>query len=916
VFIAVPGLQSDGREFIHAAIASGASFVLCHEHTSDQHDRTQGIRIRQEQNVWFVQGLTEHLGELASIWYGEPSKQLKVIALTGTNGKTSCTQWLTQTLSNLGHQVGAIGTLGVTSLNGLQQYGALTTPDVISVHRQLATFVAQGAEYVVMEASSIGLEQGRLNGVNVDLAGFLNLTHDHLDYHGDMQSYANAKALLFQLQTLSGVVINQDDPYADVMIKSCKAPIVFFGMTAKAAVQAQHVTENEAGISFDLSIDNEVVPVQLPFFGTHNASNLLCVASLLHLLEFSLTQIVESLRALKVVPGRMEPVSSPIESSTQQPLVLVDFAHTPDALAHVLSSSRHIAQKRQGRLWCVLGCGGDRDTAKRSVMGEIASLKADHVLVTSDNPRSESPDLIIQQIMSGVKAQVNAESVSVRIMSDRAQAILRGVLDAAPTDVVVIAGKGHESGQDIKGVTYPFDDRQWAAAGLLLRQSPMFETDSRALTPGSVFIAIEGEQFDGHSYLSQVQQLGATAAIVNEVNQAVNLPQIALGNTRQALMTLATAWRQCFDMPVIGVTGSNGKTTTKEMIAAGLSAAWGSDGYLATQGNLNNELGVPLTVLRLRHHHRAAVIELGMNHPGEIALISQCAQPTIGLVLNAQREHQEFMHSVQAVAQENAAVFTYLLPRGVAVFPAADTYTELWQTMSQAHQALTFGQDKSAMFNVSDVVPTQLGGHLFSLNTPNEHASINLPIPGLHNIMNAAAACACVWAAGIPLRTMALALQNFGAVKGRMMLHHLSNHQILIDDTYNANPDSVRAAIDVLVSLPPPRLLVLGDMGEVGHDTAAMHAEVGHYAQQSGVDHLLAMGQDTRYTVKAFGQQAQRFETPEEVCVEIMRRTPRSILVKGSRFMKMERVIGQYMSAEQLKETQHLTHCSGEKHAV
>ena len=916
VFIAVPGLQANGQEFINVALASGASYVLCHEQTSSQSNVSSSIWVRQEKNVWFVQGLVEQLGELASAWYGEPSKQLKVIALTGTNGKTSCTQWLTQTLGNLGHQVGAIGTLGVTTLNGLQQHGALTTPDVISVHRQLATFLAQGAEYVVMEASSIGLDQGRLNGVNIQWAGFLNLTHDHLDYHGDMQSYANAKALLFQRQTLNGVVINQDDPYADTMIKACKAPVLFFGMAANAAVQAQHVTGNQAGIVFDLSINNEVAPIELPFFGAHNVSNVLCVASMLHLLGFGLEQIVASLRVLKAVPGRMESVFSPIESIDQQPLVLVDFAHTPDALAHVLNTSRVMAEQRQGRLWCLLGCGGDRDVTKRSVMGEIASLKADHILVTSDNPRSEPPDSIIQQIMMGVKSQVNNEDVSARIISDRALAILRGVLDAAPNDVIVIAGKGHETGQETKGVTHPFDDRQWAAAGLLLRQSPRFETDSRALTAGSVFIAIKGDQFDGHAYLSQVQQSGATTAIVNEVNHEVALPQIALGNTRQALISLATAWRQCFDIPVIGVTGSNGKTTTKEMIASVLSTALGKESYLATQGNLNNELGVPLTVLRLSRHHRAAVIELGMNHPGEIAHIAQCAQPTIGLVLNAQREHQEFMQSVQAVAHENGEVLTYLLAGGVAVFPAADTYSELWQTMSKGHKTLTFGHNQSASFKVSDVKPTQRGGHTFSLNTPDGQVAMNLPVPGVHNIMNATAACACAWAAGISLQNMALALETFGAVKGRMQVHHLSNNQLLIDDTYNANPDSVRAAIDVLVALPAPRLLVLGDMGEVGHETAAMHAEVGHYAKQSGVNHLLAMGQDTRYTVEAFGVEAHLLATPEEICAEMMKRTPQSILVKGSRFMKMERVINQFLRAQQLKQSQLMTHQVGEKHAV
>jgi murE/murF fusion protein len=946
VFIALPGMHADGRDFIQVALDSGASCVLQHVDVTDtaktnldtndinateslqvvtllnQEGLAHSIRFRKEQNIWFVENLLSHLGELAHEWYGKPSDQLTVIALTGTNGKTSCTQWLVQALKQMGHQVGAIGTLGVTSLSGLQQSGLLTTPDVVSLHRQLAIFVAQSADYVVMEASSIGLDQGRLNGVNIQWAGFLNLTHDHLDYHGDMHQYALAKARLFKRQALRGAVINQDDAHAVVMIEACQAPIVLFGMQPTCTVRAQNVVFDAAGLSLDISIHNAVASLKLPFYGAHNVSNLLCVASMLSMLGFDLKQIVPALHALKPVPGRMESVLPPVATTLDQPLVLVDYAHTPDALAHVLTTSRAIAQQRQGRLWCVFGCGGDRDTAKRPIMGQVASLTADHVIITSDNPRSESPDSIIEQIRLGVKAQPNREGASVRCVTDRAMAILRCVLDAAPADVIVVAGKGHETGQDVKGVTHSFDDRQWAAAGLLLRLTPIFETDSRALTPDAVFVAIKGDNFDGHAYLSQVMQAGAVAAVVNEVDRDIALPQIALGNTRQALTKMASAWRQCFDIPVIGVTGSNGKTTTKEMIASVLACALGEEARLATRGNLNNDLGVPLTVLRLRSTHRAAVIELGMNHPGEIANIAQCAQPTIGLVLNAQREHQEFMQSVQAVAQENGSIFNYLSGPGIAIFPANDQYSELWQSMSREHQTVTFGlvdqahQAGSVTFSIADIKSTESGGHGFALNTPDGQVRINLPLPGRHNILNAAAACACAWSVGVSLQVMAEALEKFGAVKGRMQVHVLASHQTLIDDTYNANPDSVRAAIDVLVSLPAYRLLVLGDMGEVGQDTAALHAEVGHYAKQAGVDGLLVLGRDTRHAVEAFGTHAQHFETPEEVCAEILKRSPSSILIKGSRFMKMERVVNQFMQMQQQQQQQGSAHSNTKKTGV
>lgn len=934
VFVALPGERFDGKDFIQTALEAGASCVLCHDSTlsgeASCSDVEHRVYCQQDKNIWLVQGLSSHLGALAHLWFNRPSDQLVVVALTGTNGKTSCTQWLAQALRKLGNKVGAIGTLGVTTLNGVQQSGTLTTPDVLSMHHQLAAFVDQGADYVVIEASSIGLEQGRLDGVNIKWAGFLNLTHDHLDYHGDMQHYAEAKALLFKRPSLLGAAINQDDSYASIMVDTCRAPIVFFSIqntqlptqftaqtysekiNPKALIQAQLIKQQRNGLTFELTINEQNKLLSLPFFGQHNISNILCVASLLHLLGYQTSDIVLALEALMPVPGRMEPVLTKAKS----PLVLIDYAHTPDALTHLLVTSRAMAQQRAGKLWCVFGCGGDRDITKRPMMGKVASELVDYCIVTSDNPRGESPELIIDQIMAGAKTAINKSLTSLDHIVDRALAIMRAVLDANINDVIVIAGKGHETGQDIKGIQYPFDDRQWAAAGLLLKQVLPFETDTRQINAGAVFIAIKGDQFDGHDYILQAKQNGAIAAVVSQADESIDFPQIALGDSRQALLKMAQAWRESFDIPIIGVTGSNGKTTTKEMIATILAHAFGEASRLATKGNLNNDLGVPLTLLQLRANHRVAVIELGMNHPGEMALIAQCAQPTIGLVLNAQREHQEFMGSVEAVAKENGSVFSFMPKNGVAVFPAADQYTPIWQSMLGRHQGYTFGYVESAQFSVTDLKATLVGGNSFIVHTPNGQVEVNLPVPGLHNVHNALAACACTWLAGINLQTMAQALNGFGAVKGRMQVHILPSNQTLIDDTYNANPDSVRAAIDVLASLPSPRMLVLGDMGEVGENTAAMHAEVGEYAREVGVDKLLTMGQDTRYSVDAFGLNAKRCETPEEVCAEILKHTPHSILVKGSRFMKMERVVHQLMTLNTMSNPHSITANEGEQHAL
>ena len=352
-------------------------------------------------------------------------------------------------------------------------------------------------------------------------------------------------------------------------------------------------------------------------------------------------------------------------------------------------------------------------------------------------------------------------------------------------------------------------------------------TDSRSVVAGDLFVALKGETFDGTAFLAQAQLQGAVAVLFEAQDplkgehlqylKDVSVPAYCVPNARAALGDLATQWRRQFDLQLIGVTGSNGKTTVTQMIASVLKADV-SCPSLSTQGNLNNEIGVPLTLFNLRPEHRRAVVELGMNHPGEIEILTRYAQPTIGLVNNAQREHQEFMATVEAVALENGEVIRHLPANGIAVFPAQDTYTELWKKLAGARRVLTFG------FTRGDVQAHNIawvnGAWSFQLTTAHAALACRLNIAGRHNILNALAATACALAAGMSLVAIVKGLENFEPVKGRSKSSEwqIESHTFtLVDDTYNANPDSVRAAIDVLAELPAPRLLVLGDMAEVGH---------------------------------------------------------------------------------------------------
>jgi len=427
-------------------------------------------------------------------------------------------------------------------------------------------------------------------------------------------------------------------------------------------------------------------------------------------------------------------------------------------------------------------------------------------------------------------------------------------------------------------------------------------TDTRSVERGDLFLALRGDKFDANQMLREACARGASALICHAGLEPSSYPEgiarIEVADTRMALTQLATGWRQCFDLPVIAVTGSNGKTTVTQMLASILHAAAG-DAALATRGNLNNDIGVPLTVLRLRPEHRLAVLELGMNHPGEIAALAAVAQPTVALVNNAQREHLEFMQTVDAVAAENGAVLRALPADGVAVFPADDAYAGFWAGLAgkrrQAGFAMTATPAQGTPALVCESADWSQGAWQVRANGLGQRLAFVLHIAGRHNVKNALAAAACALSAGVPAEAVQQGLERFVPVKGRsraMSLQLPGAECTLVDDTYNANPDSVRAALAVLAELPAPRLLVLGDMGEVGEQGPAFHTEAGQEAQARGIEQLFATGELARSTVAAFAG-ARHFASMDALIAAVLEQLPqtRSVLVKGSRFMHMERVV-------------------------
>ncbi len=421
-------------------------------------------------------------------------------------------------------------------------------------------------------------------------------------------------------------------------------------------------------------------------------------------------------------------------------------------------------------------------------------------------------------------------------------------------------------------------------------------TDSRSIQPGDLFIALRGEKFDGGAYAAQALQQGAVGVVLDRTQAPDIVSAIRVDDTRLALGKLAAAWRARFKLPVVAITGSNGKTTVKEMLAAILRVEAGSDdAVLNTEGNLNNDIGLPLMLLRLRETHQYAVLEMGMNHAGEIDYLTRLAHPDVAVINNALTAHIGFLGSIENIARAKGEIFNGLSDAGIAVFNADDEHAAMWRASNARRSLIDFGLKQPAA--VRGQARLTGFGAVLALELPNAMLEIELQVPGEHNVMNALAAAAAAFSLDVGHRSIVAGLSGFAGIKGRLQKKPALHGSTFIDDTYNANPDSVKAALAVLAQQPGQKILVLGDMGELGTDAAAMHAQIGLAARAAGVSRLLALGDLTQETVGAFGAGAMHFERIQELLAELENElTPNTtVLVKGSRFMQMDRVVQSFM---------------------
>lgn len=874
LFAAMPGNKADGTSFVPDAIARGAAAVLLPE----------DVELPASSSVPVLRAAEPRLAlaRIAARYFG-PGPDT-IVAVTGTSGKTSVAEFTRQIFSHLGLEAASLGTLGVVSPSGAA-YGSLTTPDPITLAETLSRLRAEGVTHVAMEASSHGLDQRRLDGVALSAGAFTNLGRDHLDYHPTVDDYLAAKLGLFERLLEPGLpaVLNTDGArWTDVARAAAKRglPIIHTGSHVPGGadgIRLLSVVREGFRQRLTLQLHATQVSVELPLLGAYQVENALVAAGLAIAVGAPERSIGPALEALKGVPGRLEVVGH-----SRGGLAVVDYAHKPEALAACLDALRPFAS---GKLICVMGCGGDRDRGKRPIMGRIAVEKADAVIVTDDNPRTEEP--------SAIRAEIMAAATGAREIGDRADAIRAAVEMMAEGDVVVVAGKGHEKGQIVGETVLPFSDHEvlaTALAGLDRTPAPLWtiddaieatgavsdgiETgpvtgvsiDTRTIARGDLFVALKDVR-DGHEFVNAAFRAGASAALVSDAytRRPGDGLLLRVADPLAALGALGEAARERLpsEARIVAVTGSAGKTTTKEMLRTCLSAVGPTH---ASEKSYNNHWGVPLTLARMPRDTRFGVFEIGMNHLGEITPLSGMVRPHVAVITTVAPAHLGNFDSIEQIAEAKAEIFSGLEPGGAVVIPSDNPHFALLRKRAletvRHPDIRDFGEHPQTQFLRLERVDLRTDGSSADILWQGQgRDSLEIGLAGRHNLLNAAAALAAASALGVHEdKRLRAALKAFSGdtaapMAGRGQVLEL-NGVLLIDESYNANPASMRAAIETMALQPRSRrrIAVLGDMLELGANAPALHATLAEDIERHGIDLVLASGPNMSHLMERLPQ--------------------------------------------------------------
>jgi len=793
LFLAIKGHAADGHDYMEKAFACGAAAVIAQDNPKNLN------------RVILVPDSRKAAAAIATRFYGEPSRDMTLVGITGTNGKTTTSYLLESMFLAAGCTCGVIGTINIR-YNGKIRDNPITTPDAIALQRTLSHMKQAGVTHVIMEVSSHGLDQFRVDGCRFDAGVYTNLSQDHLDYHPDMETYFSCKQRFFtELLLPSGktvsapAVINVDDPWGEKLADSIHYPVIRVSCRKTADVTAKDIVDTIQGISGRIFLKKDALSFASALTGRFNLENILCAAGAAYVLGISPFHIQQGIADCNGVPGRLEKVRTTINR-----YLFVDYAHTPDALESTLKT---LKQRAPGRVITVFGCGGDRDRSKRPLMGKIACHYSDLAIVTSDNPRTENPDQIVADIMKGITAAplpidacdgpftMNSAPLNgVMQQVDRKKALHTAVMISRPNDIILAAGKGHETYQITNSGTIHFDDKEqlldacsafaekfspiaWHRADLetALCTSPVLDTlnadtffagistDSRTTNTNEVFVALAGENFDGHDYIFDlvkkgiqafVAQTGTYRTLESSIWDQAKQNGILLFETPDTLAAfgkLGRFQRLRSGVKVLAITGSNGKTTTRKMAKKIFETCFDT---LSTQKNFNNEIGVPATLLSLSRAHQWAVVEMGMNQPGEMKRLSAIACPDIAVVTNTSGAHLEGLKTADNVALAKAQIFDHAQKNSTAIFFRDDPRAHILEAGAKNNpditQILSFGSCETSDVSATDIQVSE-NRIWFTAKIRNRSARFHINSPARFMVSNALAALAAASAAGIPI---------------------------------------------------------------------------------------------------------------------------------------------------------------------
>jgi len=959
LFIALPGSRTDGHKFVAAATEQNCAAVVVEAGAEWQ------VAAGWQGTVVEVADCRQAYARVAENYYGQPAEKVQLIGITGTNGKTTTTYLLEDVLKALGYKVGVIGTINYRYQAGDRQVvlpSPFTTPEAMQLQALLFEMTEAGVEYVIMEVSSHALEQQRIGNLQFDIAGFTNLSRDHLDYHATMEEYFAAKTLLFANHLKDGgraVISTPQQPgevedWSGKLAQYCRGQninLTSCGQEAGTDIQIKSYDSTLRETHIELMIGGRQYAVSTPLVGHFNVDNYVTALGLALGLGIEPEVAITALSGSTGAPGRLQRVMVAHGTAADQPVIFVDYAHTPDALKQVLATVKALPHND---LYCIFGCGGDRDNGKRPVMGGFAGQYADVAVVTDDNPRTEDPELIRSQILPGVIAsgclqqeeawlyrRKNSEHGFVQI-GNRREAIAKTIKAAGPGDIVLIAGKGHEKYQLGRSGKQFFDDcleaetalyawnleavleatgGRMVAAGNLESNSRTLQavsTDSRTIGAGDIFVALRGDNFDGHDFLAAVAAKGAGCAIVENgaVAAGDGLVLIDVDDTLRALGALANYRRRLlggqYRQSVVAITGSCGKTTVKEMTAAIMRRKWPAgeqypeNAVLQTRGNLNNLIGLPLSLLPITPHTRAAVLEMGMNAAGEIRAMAKNADADICCITNVHPVHLEGLKTIEGVAAAKEELFQEARAEAVLIINLDDPHTsQMAAKYSQQQISFSRRADSGATVLATDVRVTVDGMIRFTLHLGEQQAEICLHTVGDHNVFNALAAAAIGVAAGASLDEIAGGLADFRPADRRMVQLMTEGGVGVLNDTYNANPASMVAAMKTLTEMSASSCAaVLGDMLELGEGAQEAHRQLGGKAAELGVNYLAVVGEfknDVAAAARAAGMTEEAvavFDDKDKASEWIQKLEDDGklaagdwILVKASRGLRMETIV-------------------------